>query len=681
MRFLPLFVVGCVSLPQQALEDDVLITASCRIAPGTYRLSDAKDDGIIRIKGDDITVDFQGAVIAGSPDGAKPDEYRGWGIVAEGCRNLTVKNAVVRGTKIGMHFKKCDGLKVEGCDVSNNWKQHLKSTPRAEDGGDWLFGHENDKNEWFRYGAGMYVEESKKVTISKCRGRAGQNGICLSRVDDSWIIDNDMSFMSGWGLAMWRSCRNDVSNNKFDWCMRGFSHKVYHRGQDSTGILVYEQCHDNVFAYNSATHGGDGFFLYAGNETLQRTGEGGCNRNILYRNDFSHAAANGIEATFSDGNMFVENILDECDHGVWGGYSYNTLISGNTIRRCNNGISIEHGHGNHIEGNTFEDCGTGIHAWWNPNEQFKETPYGRKVDTLSHGYAIARNTIQGGRTAIRLGSTSDVRLDGNTLEKEIRREGKCENVREEAVARRAFKAPKTRGTQDAYLPKGALRGWRTIFVDDWGPYDFSSVRLFPNDVVAWGGAEMFLLGPDGEFRLSDVAGAKVEPMSGKLPATLKVTAAKAGPFSFTVAAGKETVKASGLLLFAKWDVKFHAWEHQGPQKPPKDWEAVLKSPVVASHTVERIDNPWVEGMRMETFGTVATTEMDLPAGAWEVSVVSDDGVRVTIDGKAVIENWTWHPPHEDKAVVKLEAGKHAIRIEHFEIDGHQQLQFNLRPVK
>ena len=29
------------------------------------------------------------------------------------------------------------------------------------------------------------------------------------------------------------------------------------------------------------------------------TGQGGCNDNLLYGNDFSHAPTNGIEATFS----------------------------------------------------------------------------------------------------------------------------------------------------------------------------------------------------------------------------------------------------------------------------------------------------------------------------------------------------------------------------------------------
>ena len=455
--------------------DDMAITQSVKVNPGTYRLDDAKDDGIVRLKGNDLTVDFTGVTLAGADETTPADEYKGIGIVAEGCKNLTLKGLTVRGLKLGMLFKRCDGLTITGCDVSRNWRQHLKSTPRGEDGADWLFGHENDKDEWLRYGAGIYIEDSKGVTVSKCRARNGQNGLCLSRVNDSFILDNDMSFLSGWGLAMWRSSHNDVSNNKFDWCMRGFSYKVYHRGQDSAGILVYEQCSDNVFAYNSATHGGDGFFLYAGNETLHRTGTGGCNRNLLYRNDFSHAAANGIESTFSDGNLFIENRLAECDHGVWGGYSYNTTIAGNTIRDCQNGISIEHGHANRIESNTFERCGLGVHAWGGENADFATTSYGQKQDTKSHGYTIVRNSFRATKVALAFEATSDATIVDNAIEANIALrsdsrssdlkaspiEGKVEGARPAAatasIEKLQPKIPKTRGTQDAYLPSGAVR--------------------------------------------------------------------------------------------------------------------------------------------------------------------------------------------------------------------------------
>src|SRR6185503_3366076 len=235
--------------------------------------------------------------------------------------------------------------------------------------------------------------------------------------DRARIFDTDFSFNSGWGLAMYRSSRCVVSHNRFDWCIRGYSDGVYSRGQDSTGLLVYEQSSDNVFAYNSATHGGDGFFLWAGHETLDRTGEGGCNRNLLYRNDFSHAAANGIEATFSVDNKFIENRLEECDHGVWAGYSSETLIAGNYIARCANGISIEHGNGNAIEGNAFEENGVAIHLWWDKDEDLFKTAYGRKRNVRSEDYSITGNSFRDDKAAIRLSETTGVAIRENNFVK------------------------------------------------------------------------------------------------------------------------------------------------------------------------------------------------------------------------------------------------------------------------
>ncbi len=63
-----------------------------------------------------------------------------------------------------------------------------------------------------------------------------------------------------------------------------------------------------------------------------------------------------------------------------------------------------------------------------------------------------------------------------------------------------------------------------------------------------------------------------------------------------------------------------------------------------------------------------------------MSTVSDDGVRVFINGTKVLSNWAWHGPTLDEAMINLDVGAHEIRIEHFEIDGYAQLQFHIEPV-
>jgi hypothetical protein len=55
------------------------------------------------------------------------------------------------------------------------------------------------------------------------------------------------------------------------------------------------------------------------------------------------------------------------------------------------------------------------------------------------------------------------------------------------------------------------------------------------------------------------------------------------------------------------------------------------------------------------------------SGAYTLHTLSDDGVRVWIDGRLVIDNWTLHAATENRAVVTLEAGlRHSIRVEYFQ---------------
>ena len=648
MRIAALLLVGllpsCAAAPERPFE------------PGVHSLREP-----IRITGTNRVFDFAGAELVGS--GQAPDQYEGTAILIEGGRDITIRNARIRGFKVAIHAIGVERLSIEGCDLSGNWRQHLNSTPDVEAEEDWLSGHQNDGNEWLRYGAAIYLDRCPGATIARTVGRNGQNGICITRSDGARIYDNDFSFNSGWGLAMYRSSRCVVSHNRFDWCIRGYSHEVYSRGQDSAGILVYEQSSDNVFAYNSATHGGDGFFLWAGHETLDKTGEGGCNRNLLYRNDFSHAAANGIEATFSVGNRFIENRIEECDHGVWAGYSTHTEIAGNCIARCANGISIEHGNENTIEGNSFEENGVAIHLWWDKDEDLSRAAYGTKRNVKSEDYIITGNTFRGDKTAIQLRATTGVTIRGNNFVKagalfngseygiiEGNNIGDFESLGDGPRAipvgrnwwkkspattnrletpvetpRAAFAAPRVEGKRDAFLPAGASRGKKYIFVDEWGPRD---------------------------------------------PADPKIAEERA---------------RQAVNLATGWKLTFHRWDSAGAGKPPVDWDAVKATEPLESDRADRLDYRWpgkpADNVPADHFATIATTHVELEAGDYDLRTISDDGIRVTVDGKVVIEDWTWHPPKIHAAKLTLSKGKHAIVVEHFEIDGYAQLSVRLRPAQ
>jgi hypothetical protein len=70
---------------------------------------------------------------------------------------------------------------------------------------------------------------------------------------------------------------------------------------------------------------------------------------------------------------------------------------------------------------------------------------------------------------------------------------------------------------------------------------------------------------------------------------------------------------------------------------------------------------------------LAEGTLTIARGDYDLEVTSDDGVRVTLDGKVVLQDWTWHAPKTDTVRVRL-GGTHRLRVEHFELDGYSALK-------
>ena len=394
--------------------DNVVVSESARVrtssSDSTVFLRDLDENGVLQIVGRDdgapITIDLAGLHLVGGRGAA--DELSGIGISVRG-RNVTLRNGRISGFRIGILAAQCDGLVLEDLDTSDNYAQRLRSRPWAEDLADWLFPHANDNGEWARqHGAGVSVREARGVTIRRITSHRTQNGMLLDRVARSAIYDNDCSFLSGWGLALWRSSGNTICRNNFDFCIRGYSHGVYNRGQDSAGILMFEQCSHNIIALNSATHGGDGVFGFAGREALgevAKDGVGsewyegrGSNRNLFLANDLSFAAAHGLEITFSFGNLIARNRFESnAITGVWGGYSRQTTIAGNsfsgngrTMRGAERGgINMEHARDTLVVANTFDDGSVGVRFWTDADPHLARLPW-----ASANGMGATRNVVE-----------------------------------------------------------------------------------------------------------------------------------------------------------------------------------------------------------------------------------------------------------------------------------------------
>ena len=54
--------------------------------------------------------------------------------------------------------------------------------------------------------------------------------------------------------------------------------------------------------------------------------------------------------------------------------------------------------------------------------------------------------------------------------------------------------------------------------------------------------------------------------------------------------------------------------------------------------------------------------------------ISDDGVRLWIDEKLIINNWTDHPPADDQGDINLAKGGHDIKLEFYENRGEAAIK-------
>jgi parallel beta-helix repeat protein len=699
------------------LKNGMKISSSVKIKKDFY-LFDANADfqtPVIEIEGNDLVVDFNDATLKGSNDKHLPDEFYGVAILIKGGKNITIKNLNARGYKVALLAGNVEGLVIEHCDFSYNYRQHLNSSLQKEDVSDWMSYHHNEKDEWLRYGAAMYLRGCNNAVVDNNLVTGGQCALMMTECNNGMIYNNDFSYNSGIGIGLYKSSGNTIMYNKLDWNVRGFSFGIYYRGQDSAAILVFEQCNHNIFAYNSATHSGDGFFLWAGQTTMD-TGKGGCNDNLIYCNDFSFAPTNGVELTFSRNNI-VKNKMEECDNGIWGGYSYNTLIRKNQLLGNKTAIAIEQGQDNKILSNHFSDNKTSIRLWAK-KEQPADWGYARNRDVRSMHYEIADNVFRHEHLVYDISNTSDIVRRNNYFKD-------CDSIfRQDTTISNAYitntpasikeqkekiALPEITKAKNAFLPKSHPKGKREIRVTEWGPYDFRYPIIWnTNPLTKSDTLEFDVLGPKGNWKIIQSTGIKIISVNeGTIPShivVVKSNGKKNGAGMEMEFTGEqvttpfgEKIKAGMPYHFSyrdqvvpiSWSVNWFVFDSiSNPLRSPDKIPSILLQQPVKSEQTNDLHDAWWGGLKEADkkylqFLTSATGKIDVVKGKYELNVTWNDVVRIYVDDSLAIDEWRPakfifdESPHK-RVELNLEAGEHILRVEHAASGGFASLVVNLK---
>ena len=698
---LPLLLLLASSAAAQdlVLRPGLVITKSARIARRVYRLpaNPSVDSALIIIRGNDITVNFNGAELRGTPDDAAPDQGAGVAIRLDGGRNVRIQGVIARGYRVGIMAIGTRNLTLANNDLSHNWKPRLFSVVEHESLVDWMSFHKNEKREWLRFGAGIYLEGVKGGDLRSNRVEQGINGVMLTRSDSLRIHGNTFAFNSGLGLALYRSSDNTIVNNRIDYNVRGYSHGFFRRGQDSAGLLIYEQSGHNVVAWNSVTHGGDGLFLWAGQSTMD-TGQGGANDNLFVGNDFSFAPTNGMEATFSR-NDFIGNRIEGSDHGLWGGYSFESRVIGNCFARNRIGIAIEHGQDNTIANNRFDADSIGVSLWANAIEP-SDWGYPKHRDTKSRDYRIHANRFAGVKADV-MKVLNTAPLDSSRNVMTSATSDVCDPQTQVPAA--TWTTIRSRLPDIPHLiPWSAESRFKrdAIVVDEWGPFDWRSPKLWPIDSIRSRPLRLRVIGPPGDWRAVEQRGVRMSTrrpdISGEIGDTIVVlpdSNSTGEDWTLTLEyRGTSTVSPDGTRRSANvpyrfsferfeprtdWSVRFFRWRDSTAKTlSPEAFDTLARTTPLLSRREPRLDYMWyrptIRGLPQARFAIEASTTIVLPAGEYTLRTISDDVIRVWVDDVLTIDNWTPHESAVDSA--RLTAGTHDIRVQYAQVDGWSELR-------
>jgi nitrous oxidase accessory protein NosD len=342
-----LFPIGVFSqkkLPDVPLRAGMTITSSCRVVGSSEALIFVSGDStLVTVRGQDIEVDFGNLTLLTTADPKRPDRFVGTGIRVEG-HDIRIRNVRVQGVRVGLYARDCNGLRVENCDFSYNFRPG-----RAAERARVLRYNPPSVHHW--PSAGLLLVDCDSATIKNCEVSGGQHGLLMQGCDHGLVFNNYFTFNSGVGIGLYRSTYNRIQHNHVDWnAGRGAVPPA--TGYASGGIFCEAQSQHNVVAYNSATHCDYGCRV--------RGATDGHDDNLIFGNDVSCCVGAGVDLWRSNSRV-SGNLIRDCAVGISNYANRGTEVSGNWIAECAAGVLVtDAAQKNTVRQNLFSDDTIGI---------------------------------------------------------------------------------------------------------------------------------------------------------------------------------------------------------------------------------------------------------------------------------------------------------------------------------
>ena len=238
------------------------------------------------------------------------------------------------------------------------------------------------------------------------------------------------------------------------------------------------------------------------------------------------------------------------------------------------------------------------------------------------------------------------------------------------------------------------RGRKYMLVNEWGPFNFEYPGLFLRNVTTDEERSTYtfaLFGPSGNWKLVSARGFDAaNPKSGAVPGTIELSHPRDSnlleinltylgdsfidQFGDTVAKGTEVpLTYRAVEPASDWKMEFYNYFSDLEPAAVLDTLATLEqSEPVATIESPKLANRWwrspAEGVNADRFATKASGTLSLEPGLYRITIESDDGVRLLIDGQEVLSHWDVHTPAIDHVEVNL-GGEHHFVLYHYDAGG------------